>query len=126
MTAVELLMGALGLITVLALAALAFRPATFKGYPPIVRVGDRVGYGQEILVDVLKVRARVRGPEQIKFEGSHDYLRKYAGFKNFAFLSAYHDHQDWGEGMTPIWVVVLRPLSPALRFWNRLRGYTYG
>lgn len=119
----EFIIGSFIVIIVLAIAVLAFWPTTFKDYPPIVRVGNRVGYGQEVLIDALKVRARVRGPEQIKFEGSHDYLRKYAGFKNFAFLSAYHDHQDWGEGMTPIWVVVLRPLSLALRFWNRLRGY---
>ena len=120
----EFAIGSLVVIVLLALAALVLRPEQFKPYPPIVRLGAHVGLDQEILIDAHAVRERVRGPEQIKFDSTYDYLRKYAGYKNFIFVSASLDHQDWGNGFGTVWVVRLRPLSPVLRFVNVLRGYS--
>ena len=119
----ELIVGSFIVIIGLAISALALRPEQLKPYPPIVRLGDHIGLDREVLIDAHQVRARVRGPEQIKFANVQDYLRKYAGYKNFSFVSASYDHQDWGNGMGTIWVVRVRPLSPALRLWNGLRGY---
>lgn len=120
----EFVIGSFALIALLGLGALAFRPQQFKPYPPIVRLGARVDYDQEVLIDAMAVRARVRGPEHIKFDNAPDYLRKYAGFKNYVFREARYDHQDWGDGMTSIWVVVIRSLTPATRFWNVVRGFS--